>query len=294
MDPLTGSLLFAGGSSLLSGLGSWFSAKQNRKAHSSANSANYNAQKEFYQNSVRWRVNDARAAGVNPIYGLGADSAGFSPSFQPVGNSGLGDALNSAGQAGLAMSQIIAQSAMIRAQTRMYNAEAALKEKQTADIGKSTNSNTLDPTNNTQPVKPAKVGAKNPVDLKKLPQEDYGSGFLKGSNNALTYKFLDNEHKNVVLFPTGNQVGEEFYQSLAKNPLSAAASKAASILGLNDYKNIIEIDGNLYIRTTFKTSDQGIPYHYLGNVKTILSDFMKEITDPDYRPGGLSGQWSKD
>ncbi len=79
--------------------------KQNRKAQQRANTQNYNAQKEFYQNSVRWRVADSLAAGVNPLYGLGADSAAFSPSFQAVGASGAGDALNSVSQAGLAMSQ---------------------------------------------------------------------------------------------------------------------------------------------------------------------------------------------
>ena len=296
MDPLTGSLLFAGGSALLGGIGNWLGVKSNNKAHQRANAANYNAQKEFYQNSVAWRVADSKRAGVNPIYGLGADSASFSPSFQSVGNNGVGDTLSSVSQAGLAMSQIMAQSAMMRAQTLMYNAEAALKEKQTSELGKNpaVSSNVLDPTKDSAPAKPSNVGVKNPVDLKKLPQEDYGSGFLKGSNNTLTYKFLDSEHKSVVLFPTGNQVGEEFYQNLAQNPLTAAASKAASILGLNDYKNVIEIDGNLYIRTTFKTSNQGVPYQYLGNVKTILNDFMKEITDPDYRPGGLPGQWSRD
>lgn len=297
MDPLTAGIL--AGSTLIGGFGSWLNARSNRKAQMSANSQNYNAQKEFYQNSLSWRVADSRRAGVNPLYGLGADSASFTPAFQSVGNNGTGDFLSSVGQSGLAAAQIVAQSDMMKAQTRMYNAEAALKEKEAKKISVNSPANTLDPTRDTEPSavgvkKASKVGVKNPVDLKKLPQEDYGSGFVPRSNNTLTYKFLDDTHKNLVVFPTGNQVGEEFYQSLAQNPLTALGSKAASILGLNDFKNVIEIDGNLYMRTTFKTSKQGVPYFYIGNVKTILSDFMNEITDPNYRPGGLPGQWSKD
>lgn len=187
MDPITGSLLFAGGSALLGGIGSLFNGSQNRKAQQSANTQNYNAQKEFYQNSVRWRVGDSRAAGVNPIYGLGADSASFSPSFQPVGPSGFGDALNSVSQAGLTISQIMSQSQMMRAQTRMYEAEAQLKEVQAQKEASTPISlpgegvkPTLDPTVGSNVVSPS-----SKVDSKKIvPQEDYGSFWIPDTNKS--------------------------------------------------------------------------------------------------------------
>lgn len=195
MDPITTGLIFAGGSSLLGGIGSWLNGRDNRKAQSKANQLNYEAQKDFYQNSVRWRVHDSRLAGVNPIYGLGADSASFSPSFQPVGNTGVGDALNSVSQAGLAMSQLIAQSQMMRAQTKMYEAEAELKQVQAQKEAATPISfpgegvrPTLDPTQSSAPTAGANVNAKSnskDVDSKKVvQQEDYGSFWIPDTNKS--------------------------------------------------------------------------------------------------------------
>ena len=188
MDPLTASLIFAGGSSLIGGIGNWFSGRENRKSQQNANAANYAAQKEFYQNSVGWRVADSKRSGVNPIYGLGADSASFSPSFQAVGGSGVGDALNSVGQSGLAMSQIIAQSQMVRAQTKMYEAEAQLKQVQAQKEAATPISlpgegvkPTLDPTVSSASPTPVKKD----VDSKKIvPQEDYGSFWIPNTNKS--------------------------------------------------------------------------------------------------------------
>lgn len=46
-----------------------------------ANDANYNAQKEFAQMGIRWKVADAKAAGIHPLYALGANTVSFSPSY---------------------------------------------------------------------------------------------------------------------------------------------------------------------------------------------------------------------
>lgn len=40
---------------------------------------NYNAQKEFAQNSILWRVQDAKRAGVNPNAVVGGQSVGYTP-----------------------------------------------------------------------------------------------------------------------------------------------------------------------------------------------------------------------
>lgn len=53
------------------------------------------AQREFAQNGVRWKVDDARAAGVHPALALGASTA----SFQPVGlGSSMAEGLSGASQ----------------------------------------------------------------------------------------------------------------------------------------------------------------------------------------------------
>lgn len=80
--------LIAAGASLAGGLIS-------KRAASSQAADNYAAQKEFAQNGVRWKVEDARKAGIHPLYALGASTVGFAPTA--VGDS-LGPSLAAAGQ----------------------------------------------------------------------------------------------------------------------------------------------------------------------------------------------------
>lgn len=51
----------------------------------SVNRANYDMQKEFATHGIRWRVEDAKAAGIHPLYAIGASGASASPSFQMPG-----------------------------------------------------------------------------------------------------------------------------------------------------------------------------------------------------------------
>ena len=57
---------------------------------------NIDAQREFAQNGIRWKVADARAAGLHPLVSLGAQTASFTPSM--VGDNSLGDAVANMGQ----------------------------------------------------------------------------------------------------------------------------------------------------------------------------------------------------
>lgn len=50
-----------------------------------ANEKNANLQREFAQHGIRWRVEDAKAAGIHPLYALGASGASASPSFVAEG-----------------------------------------------------------------------------------------------------------------------------------------------------------------------------------------------------------------
>lgn len=60
---------------------------------------NYEAQKEFAQNGIRWKVADAKAAGIHPLAALGANNASFSPSFTAGDYSWLGNAGQDLGRA---------------------------------------------------------------------------------------------------------------------------------------------------------------------------------------------------
>lgn len=58
-------------------------------------------QREFAQNGIRWKVEDAKAAGIHPLYALGGSGASYSPSAVSVGSdteSSLGRDLANMGQ----------------------------------------------------------------------------------------------------------------------------------------------------------------------------------------------------
>lgn len=48
-------------------------------------------QREFAQNGIQWRVADAKAAGIHPLYALGGSGASYSPSAVSVGTGGGAD-----------------------------------------------------------------------------------------------------------------------------------------------------------------------------------------------------------
>lgn len=84
---IIGSIISAGASLLGSALGAG--------ASKDASEMNAAAQKEFAQHGIRWKVEDAKQAGVHPLYALGANTHSFAPSY--VG-SHMGDGIAAAGQ----------------------------------------------------------------------------------------------------------------------------------------------------------------------------------------------------
>lgn len=81
--------LIGAGSSLLGGLLS--GDRQDKNAQ-----AQLQAQREFAQNGIQWKVNDAKAAGISPYYALGASTASYSP--VSIGEGGIGKGLSDASQ----------------------------------------------------------------------------------------------------------------------------------------------------------------------------------------------------
>lgn len=88
--------------SAIGAISSSSSAAANRDAQAQQAALNYQQQKEFAQHGVRWRVDDAKAAGIHPLYAMGAQTQSFAPSgFSPIDDrSGeiLGSGLSQAGQ----------------------------------------------------------------------------------------------------------------------------------------------------------------------------------------------------
>lgn len=66
-----------------------------RNSTGDANANNAAMQERFARNSIRWRVEDAKAAGVSPLFALGAPAYSFAPSF--VGDNGIANAVSNMG-----------------------------------------------------------------------------------------------------------------------------------------------------------------------------------------------------
>lgn len=91
--------LISAGASLLGGLLNKNSAdKANETAQ--ANALRQEAlQREFAQNGIKWKVEDAKQAGIHPIYALGANTVSYSPTTAgSTADTSLGSAIASSGQ----------------------------------------------------------------------------------------------------------------------------------------------------------------------------------------------------
>lgn len=103
--------LIGAGSSLLGGILSGNQSEKNAEMQARERQQDRELQKEFAQNSIRWKSADALAAGISPYYALGAPTASYSPvSIGDGPISGIGKGLSDASQdlgraAGAAMSQ---------------------------------------------------------------------------------------------------------------------------------------------------------------------------------------------
>lgn len=81
--------------SIISGVSNLVGGLFGAKSAADANEENIRQQRAFAQQGIRWRVADAKAAGIHPLYALGAQTASFAPSS--VGDP-LGGAISDMGQ----------------------------------------------------------------------------------------------------------------------------------------------------------------------------------------------------
>lgn len=94
-----GGAIVGAGASILGGVMGSREAEKDREAAAEQARLNYEQQKEFAQHGIRWKMEDAIAAGLHPLYALGGSSAAFSPNPIVVGGDrSMGRALADAGQ----------------------------------------------------------------------------------------------------------------------------------------------------------------------------------------------------
>lgn len=97
--------LIGAGASLLGGMLNRDSARdaaaENARVQAEQAEKNRQMQIQFAKEGVRWKVDDARAAGIHPLYALGANTVSYSPvtvGQSSVADTSLGSAVASAGQ----------------------------------------------------------------------------------------------------------------------------------------------------------------------------------------------------
>lgn len=91
--------LISAGTKLIGGIMGRNDAKDAQQRADYAAAQNIALQKEFAQHGIQWRVDDAKRAGIHPIYALGSAGASFSPVSQNFSaDSSLPNALAGAGQ----------------------------------------------------------------------------------------------------------------------------------------------------------------------------------------------------
>lgn len=94
---MIGSIISAG-ANLLGGLLGKSSADKAAEQNMQIAQQNMQMQREFAQQGIRWKVEDAKAAGIHPVYALGAPTTSFSPiSFSATADSSMANAVSRMG-----------------------------------------------------------------------------------------------------------------------------------------------------------------------------------------------------
>lgn len=95
---MIGDLISAGGR-LVGGFLDSATADRNRESQEAMADRNIAKQEQFAREGIRWKVHDAKEAGIHPLYALGANTTSFSPvSISGGSSSNWSDTLGSMGQ----------------------------------------------------------------------------------------------------------------------------------------------------------------------------------------------------
>lgn len=91
--------IISAGASLIGGLLGKSSADKAAAQNMQIAQQNMQMQEDFAKRGIRWKVQDAKAAGIHPVYALGAPTHSFSPvSFSASADNSMGQAIASMGQ----------------------------------------------------------------------------------------------------------------------------------------------------------------------------------------------------
>lgn len=205
----------------ISGVGSVAGGLLNANSQKSANSFNYNAQKEFAQNGIQWRVADAKKAGIHPLFALGGQGALYSPSAQSVGDYGLASAGSAMGQA-VASRQSSFERSMQSEQLANMKLQNSLLESQIANLDTeralSTMGQSLGGAISRDLVKDASLGSKKKVTTFQKEMGSFNS--LKSVGEKFGVSLELSPSGTVSVYPDPNSTSGQSYSESNLSKLS--------------------------------------------------------------------------
>lgn len=207
---------------ILSLIGSLFGAGINAGIQSDINSKNANLQKEFAQNSIQWKVQDAQKAGIHPLFALGAGGYQASPSYagSDVGGS-VSNALRGLGSAVGAKEQ----EEFLREKQDLELESLALdnlaKRKQISEMGQNVNLNNIFGEGGTN-------GGANPLSV----PNSVVDGSSQSDPVAKANKLFDvGKGMQITTWPSGNNKSQWLLQP-SKDSILGGAMEDADLLSL--------------------------------------------------------------
>lgn len=162
-------------------------------------------QKDFAQNSIKWKVKDGQKVGLSPLASIGAQGTYYQPTGIGVNTSGAAmDGIKSLGQQiahkfqrrdpenDLRLDNINANNKYIKAQTRKINLENARLEKNLLGMGANSN----------------QAGIVSSGGIKEVPSERVASGRLGLEKAVKPMQKITVDKKGRIYFPLGKAAEE--------------------------------------------------------------------------------------
>lgn len=190
-------------------LGSTINSVLGNKAAKEDWQRNYDAQKEFAQNSIQWRVQDAQKAGIHPLYAMG-NSPGYTPSSS-FNTESVGTGI---AQAGNAMAEAMGQLQMMQLMSQIENTKADTAKKEAeASVTMGQAPKVVPPVTKTTTPKKADVVLAPKADyLNQFVR--YEDGFIGYPNDQLLDALSDASILNPLSLPVAVDAVDSMYRKM--------------------------------------------------------------------------------
>lgn len=297
---------------LIAGAGSILGAGINAAVQADINKKNYEMQKEFAQNSLQWKVEDAKKAGLHPLAAVGAQGYSANPSF--VG-SNVGEGIASFGSK---LGGAIQADARLRAKDDAEMRKLQLENQQLQNdlLRKQVQSKTTrdvvdeilpkatrgtDAIPNATPTKPAQLLQMPNADRNSLakpdPTKQPSKALAVDANDWLTKTKpnLEMSHAgNGILKVTPNAdglAGQNFSEGFFAKPLTYLDT--ADYFTRNNWQALKQIEAEARRRGVL-TSDKpyyNLSYNYMGGIDLVpsktrnLGRFLQDTWDKLLKSG---------